>query len=57
MEISEELFVPQCIFCMKDADESELIEMNSNSMLISSVNVEFSTIVYDVVNRKVNMKL
>lgn len=57
MDLIEDLVIPQCCFCAKYAEECALTEVSSKSKLISSENVEFSTIVFDVVQRKVNVEI
>ena len=57
MDLIEDLVIPQCCFCAKYAEECALTEVNSKTKLISSENVEFSSIVFDVVQRKVNVEI
>lgn len=53
MDLTEELTVTYCIFCAKDASQSILSNMNTITSLIGTETIDFSTIVYDVVQRKV----
>lgn len=53
MNLVEELGYESCLFCLKKADETRLIEMNNSLLEIGNENIEFSTIIYDVVQRKV----
>ncbi|CAO1404971.1 unnamed protein product [Diamesa tonsa] len=53
MNLIEELGNESCLFCFKKADETRLIEMNNSLLEIGSENIEFSTIIYDVVQRKI----
>lgn len=57
MDLIEDLVIPQCCFCAKYAEECALTEVSSKSKLISSENIEFSSIVFDVVQRKVNVEI
>lgn len=56
MNLIEELGFEFCLFCWKKADETRLIEMNNSLLEIGNENIEFSTIIYDVVQRKVILK-
>lgn len=43
-----------CIFCAKTEDESELIDIESNSLLAGDLLLEFSDLIFDVLNLKVS---
>ena len=55
MNLIEELTDSYCIFCAKDASQSILSNMNTKTSLVGTENIDFSTIVYDVVQRKVKL--
>lgn len=54
MALSATLF---CSFCSKCEDETELVDMESNSLKYGSDILEFSDLILDVFNFKVLLKV
>lgn len=55
MDLSEDLTLLTCLFCSKNSTDCNYIAMATNSLQIASENVEYSSIVYNVVQRKVRI--
>lgn len=55
MEMKTQQFslLPQCLFCAKTQEESELIEMNTNSIFIDEEVFEFEELLRNLFDSKV----
>lgn len=55
MDLTEDPSLLTCLFCAKNSTECNYIAMATNSLQISSENIEYSSIVFNVVQRKVRI--
>lgn len=53
MQTPEVPLPPQCLFCAKTQEESELIEMSTNSIFIDEEVFEFEELLRDLFDSKV----
>lgn len=54
MDLPSEFENTNCLFCCRSQDESELIDMNVNSVVIEDDIIDFSDIIYDFAELKVS---
>lgn len=54
MNFEEQHFLLCCTFCKKSEDDTELIDIESNSMKFDEVLHEFGDLIYEVLNFKVS---
>lgn len=57
MDLPSEFESTTCLFCCRSQDESELIDMNVNSVVIEDDIIDFSDIIYDFAQLKVSLNI
>lgn len=53
MDLTEDTSLLKCLFCAKSTTDCNYIAMATNSLQIATENIEYSSIVFNVVQRKV----